>query len=55
MSDYLEDVDFACDSFHITLILDFIFFENLNGYFLACEHVCPKSYLSKSALTQRPA
>jgi len=54
MSHYLENVNLPSDPFDIRLIFDFIFLENLNCHFLACEYMRPESYLSESALTQGP-
>jgi len=47
----LENFDLATDSLDILLVLDFGLFEYFDCDLLACENMCAKFDLSKSAFT----
>ena len=52
MSHNLENVDLTSDSFNITLIFDFVLFQNLNSNFFAGNQMCSKSYFTKCTLSK---
>lgn len=51
MSQYFKDLDLFCDSVDVSLLLYFVLFEYLDGYFLSRWLVGPKSNLTESALS----
>ena len=53
MSDDLKDVNFSSDSFHVRLVLDFVFLKDLNGNFFTRDEMSAESYLSEGTLTER--
>jgi hypothetical protein len=50
--DFLQDFDFTSDPFNVLLIVNFVFFQNLDRNFLASESVLAKFDLSKGAFTE---
>ena len=49
---FLEDFYLPGDSLHIFLILNLVFFKDLNSYFLPGESVLPKFDLTESTLSK---
>lgn len=52
VSDLLEDFDLPRDSFDVLLIINLVFLQNLDGYFLTCERMLAQLDLSESSLAQ---
>ena len=52
VSDLLENFDFSCDSLHVFLIIDFVFLEDFDGYFLAGQRVLAELDLSEGSLAK---
>ena len=51
----LENIDFPCDSFDITLALNSVLLENFDGNLLASNSVSADTHFAESALAQGTA
>ena len=54
MANFLKNIDLTRDSLHVSLILNPILLENLNGNLLACNRMRSNPHFSESARAKRP-
>lgn len=52
MAYLLENFDLTCNSLHVFLVVNFVFFEDLDGNFLPSEHMSALFHLAKGALAK---